>query len=782
MRVIIFILCVFISLANSKSEYINAGWNLIKIFSNTQTPSSFTNQDLLLQYKNNQWYGISPNSRFNQWLSDKNIAQLDSFDSGDAIWVYSKEDGKNIVQEEINNTQNSIQLKIGWNQVSISNISEQKLFHIKSYFENTGVRSIWNYDANTNKWSGYSFDSDEQPLINSDENISTFEYLDTTKGYFIYSTVDTNITFTNKTPFMVYNNSVLNTDLSLNLNEKDMKDFTINIIDPNDDDVTITLSGSDKDDFIVEENKIYFKTTNTKPNKSHFSFSINASDGTTNVSKNIDLSIIFRYENDYDGEYKDNVGYDNEGNVSKQWYLDSLGITSLHENGILANKTRPIIQIVEKGINTQHPDLIANIDFSYSYDFENSIDGNFTNINNNHGTAIAGIAAARGYNGHGIRGIAPFARLTGHAFAYDNVNGHEIINVTDTNSLRLAWAEGPRANDISISNNSWGQCQNFNLDGNSYMENGAKHLRDSKGRIYIFAAGNNRQDDSGCGNGITSTVQNNNLNNPYAIVVAAMNQNDTIMTTSTPGPNILVSAYGHNLNGEPYIWSTYGTDQYNDMGVSSTSAATAMVSGAVALLLDECPSLSYRDVKYILATTATKVDAQNSSWIENSAGYHYSTDYGFGKLNISQAIERCTHSYNALPALREYTQEFVLNKFIITTGEENTIDIPLDTSINIEWIGINFEGTLSDISDYKFTLQSPSGTIIELLHANNTSHLNLDTSITINNTNRIFRLSSVGFLDESSSGTWILKVKREYNTQNLSGQSIDKIKVNIHGY
>ncbi|HFU76063.1 MAG TPA: hypothetical protein ENK66_07445, partial [Arcobacter sp.] len=624
--------------------------------------------------------------------------------------------------------------------------------------------------------SGFSYDSNEKNTIKNDNNLTWIDFIESDKGYFIYSTTEQTITLDDVSPVFIYNTIELTDNHTFNLLEKDMKNFALDIIDPNDDTIQITLSGVDSSDFIIQNDKLQFKVTNDIPEQTSYTVTVNANDGNTISSINLTFNIELRYENDYDGSYDDNVG--NDASDDTQWYLEDLGINTLHSQGILGDKTNPIVQVVEMGFQSSHPDLIANVDFSYGYDYELGIDGNFTNFINSHGTAVAGIIAARGYNGIGVRGIAPYARLTGHKFAIDVVDNREYINISDEQSLSYAWFDGPRANKIAISNNSWGVCEEYTPLRSSYITQGAQTLRDGKGRIYVFAAGNNRNGNE-C-NAPQSTNLNRFLNNPYSIVVASLNRDNTIVMSSTSGANILVSAYGNKDNGPADIYSTTIGGSYDGDSVSATSAASAMVSGTIALLLDECPTLSYRDVKYLLATTATQVDPQNSSWIENGAGYNYSTDFGFGKVNISDAISTCKGGYNSLAQLREYEYEETVDK-TISEYNDNLINVTINASFSVEWIGINFEGDMTDLNDYSFSLISPSGTEIELLHANNNATLDLDDSVTLNNNSKIFRLSSVGFLGENSSGNWTIKVKKEYN-QSSNTHLIEKVKFVIHGY
>lgn len=114
--------------------------------------------------------------------------------------------------------------------------------------------------------------------------------------------------------------------------------------------------------------------------------------------------------------------------VNSQWYLQAYGVTTLWTKPII-NSARPVIAIIDTGVDMTHPDLVPNlwtnpgeVDGENGYDndgngFKNDLHGwdfvnNTPNVRdfNMHGTHVAGIAAAAN-NNIGIIGANPRALI-----------------------------------------------------------------------------------------------------------------------------------------------------------------------------------------------------------------------------------------------------------------------------------------------------------------------------------------------------------------------------------
>ena len=103
--------------------------------------------------------------------------------------------------------------------------------------------------------------------------------------------------------------------------------------------------------------------------------------------------------------YIGGTGVRNNPYLDDQWYLSSYGLGELWDQPII-NSERPVIAIIDTGVDTEHPDLKDNC--IEGYDFINNTSR--VTDDNMHGTHVAGIAAACN-NDIGILGANPLALI-----------------------------------------------------------------------------------------------------------------------------------------------------------------------------------------------------------------------------------------------------------------------------------------------------------------------------------------------------------------------------------
>jgi len=317
-------------------------------------------------------------------------------------------------------------------------------------------------------------------------------------------------------------------------------------------------------------------------------------------------------------------------------------------SGNLIRGTGVTIGIVEDGVQMDHPDLAANISSTYFFNWGSGTasDPNPQTAANNHGTPVAGVAAASGYNGIGVTGVAPQAKIAPLRFWSDPF--------TDSDEAEL-YAYG--SSGIRVKNNSWGvgnrttALTTLGALAKSSIANAAQG-----GQIILYSAGNGLQD----GEDVNFRERQNSI---YVLTVAASNDQGRQTDYSTPGSAVLITgpAGGDIFNfssSRPQGTSTAdrtGTDGYNIGGVNiygntdyvnadytenfnGTSSSCPVVSGVTALVLQANSSLNWRDVKEIYIRSATKNDSGDSDWARNGAGFWFNHKYGAGLINASDAV------------------------------------------------------------------------------------------------------------------------------------------------
>jgi len=498
-------------------------------------------------------------------------------------------------------------------------------------------------------------------------------------------------------------------------------------------------------------------------------------------------------------------GLDGDPLYKYQWYIKSLGNDVANTAGVSTivgndldilesyhyvvgskGSEKVTIQVVDSGVEFEHEDL--EVDKSLSLNAVNHSDDPsptkgvtsdpYSPADVGHGSAVAGIIAAKTNNGLGVRGLAPYAKIAGSNW----------LESESTEELEKVWYSEIDSDAILVSNNSWGA---YVLEDFSYEEILAlatSELRATKGRVFTFASGNFRKD---FGNANLSYL----TNNPYAITVASLNHKDSYSIYSNPGSNVLVSAYGGEyyyqaptimttlLMGESYYESeligkegsiTVDEDSAKNYTyvMNGTSAATPMVSAVIALTLEACPQLSYRDIRWLIAHTSKKIDTTDKTWVQNAAGLWHSIDYGYGKINALGMVEGCRSQYfRTLPPLqKEVVSRTGLSTLIPDTNSSVITPITFSKEMHIEWVGLTLQIDHPFAGDLEINLISPQGTKTTIMTLTETHY---------NAYKDGFRFSSVAFIDENASGIWNVEV-----IDRLSGDygTLESIKLEIYGY
>ena len=235
-----------------------------------------------------------------------------------------------------------------------------------------------------------------------------------------------------------------------------------------------------------------------------------------------------------------------------------------------------------------------------------------------HGTHMAGIIAGRDANATSLKQLTNSANFVGVA------PGAKIISLkvaasdgaTDVSQVLAAidWVVQHRNDpgmNIRVLNLSFGtdSSQDYRVDPLAY----AVEVAWRKGIVVVVAAGNEG----------SSGRLNDPAFDPYVIAVGAEDMNgtpgagdDTVPDwssrgSSTRGPDIVAPGKSILSLRDAGSWAdlNFPSATVNDRFFrgSGTSQATAVVSGAVALLISQSPNLTPDQVKYLLTSTADRL-------------------------------------------------------------------------------------------------------------------------------------------------------------------------------
>lgn len=410
-----------------------------------------------------------------------------------------------------------------------------------------------------------------------------------------------------------------------------------------------------------------------------------------------------------------------------------------------------IVCIVDDGLEIAHKDLVTNIIAGLSWDF---VDNKADPTAGDHGTACGGVAAARGYNDIGVRGVAPEAGLC----------GYRILSSEATSDAVEAEAETRAYDRVSIYSNSWGPNDDGQrLEGpgpltKAAMTDGVTKGRGGKGVIYVWAGGN------GLDYGDNSNYDGY-ANWRYTVAVGASTSAGEQSWYSESGANLCINApsnggedtgistvdrtgpIGYNVEGEA-AGNFADLDFTNDFG--GTSSACPAVSGSCALIFQANPNLGWRDLKKILMSSAFKNDPSDADWTTNAVGYHINHKYGFGRLDVTAATTMAATWTNLGPEIStENTASPGMAIPLGNKGVSSTITLP--NSVIIESVEVYFTADHNNWGDLSVVLTAPSGTMSVLAEKHNTSV----SSSRYDN----WRFGSVRHLGEVSPGNWTLTVR-----------------------
>ncbi|GHF98287.1 putative subtilase-type serine protease [Deinococcus piscis] len=322
----------------------------------------------------------------------------------------------------------------------------------------------------------------------------------------------------------------------------------------------------------------------------------------------------------------------NDPEIGYQWFLRSMKAAEAWKT-TTGKGIR--IAVADEDIDRHHPDLAANIAYP-GYDSPNNTlitpatphDGM-----GQHGTWVAGTAAAVGNNGIGGAGVAPDASIvpvtithSGTGASYWDSARAFVWSVNGPDNL----APGDAGDaDTPAGRSGYVDIVNYSFGGDNYsqiLREGIEYVL-QHGVVFVTSAGNTPTTGSSSGAWV-----------PGVISVAATTATDTRTTFSNRGGHLSVAAPGEN------IWVPGTRSRINDPSdntyayVNGTSFAGPATAGAAALVLAAAAekdasgainrvNLTPAQVRHILEDTA------------HSPTGGYTTDLGYGVVRADRAVD-----------------------------------------------------------------------------------------------------------------------------------------------
>ncbi|MCX5811436.1 MAG: autotransporter domain-containing protein, partial [Proteobacteria bacterium] len=457
-----------------------------------------------------------------------------------------------------------------------------------------------------------------------------------------------------------------------------------------------------------------------------------------------------------------------------------------------------VIGIIDDGVEGTQEDLKDNYSTKLSRSFLN---GNISEtqgpvlLKDNHGTSVAGVAAARGGNKIGGTGAAPYATIAGMRLLSGDQTDEDEFNayiwgsgVTfDKNTGKFTMKTKP---EIAIKNHSYGAKAPFVSEESIVLQSLAKTA--ANGVIHVFSAGNDR--------GKANEDTNKTIANSYrdVINVAALGSDGKYTDYSSYGASVFVTAPSNRSDYKGFGVTTtdrtgddYGYNKYSDSNkqgdyddtfpntnytatFGGTSSSAPLVSGILALGKEANPAMDVRIAKHVLVLTSTKVDSTDTGWVKNGGGNWFNPNYGFGNIDAGKFVETVKKVTYVTPQTSYATGTKTVNESIAkisTSGVGGTsksftlTTTELTASLRqpLEGVEVDLNFTHSKRGDLTASVTSPYTTKSCLFYS--TSSLASDKQDTTSVTNFSWTFLTNAFWGEDplggtdkTSGTWTINM------------------------
>jgi subtilisin family serine protease len=295
----------------------------------------------------------------------------------------------------------------------------------------------------------------------------------------------------------------------------------------------------------------------------------------------------------YDTTFYTQNGIDSDAHINAQNILDSFKGVGIR------------VAIIDDGFDTTHPEIKEKIVATYNVgQLSTTTDVSHNNSNEYHGTAVAGILAAKS-NAIGITGIASEVELVLIKIPMNTYNDAIGVRAFD-----LAQQAG-----VDIISCSWGTGDVSDAVREKIVDV-ATNGRNGRGTLIVFAAGNSN-----------ALMGNDESSIDEVIAVGATDKENLRTYYSSFGPQLDIMAPGGYELGiatiDPQGTNGASPDEYNrfdqvhegeESSFIGTSAATPIIAGALALSLER-DSIQTRQELLAKLKISTTQNSQNVPYL-----------------------------------------------------------------------------------------------------------------------------------------------------------------------
>lgn len=267
----------------------------------------------------------------------------------------------------------------------------------------------------------------------------------------------------------------------------------------------------------------------------------------------------------------------------------ALGMLQSESAWRLATGSGVLVAVVDSGIDASNPHLAGAV--VGGIDLVGDGEGAYADPLG-HGTAIAGVIAARAIDGSGVVGLAPDARLL----------SVRVLRGSDQQSVDAGF--GPRADRIA-SGIRWAADNGAHIINVSLSVNAdVPEIRDAvtyaaaRGSLVVASAGNRASTDD------DSDTPRYPAANPGALAVTATDARGVVTDDSIHGSHVEVAAPGTDV----LTLATGGGDCLFATAAAGSSFATGYASAAAALVAQAHPAETPAQWEYRLQATADRDD------------------------------------------------------------------------------------------------------------------------------------------------------------------------------